>query len=507
MRGKRFSIGLRATLLTICTLNLFVTSTNAQTFKVLHSFDGTDGSGAYVGLVQATNGSFYGTVPGGGANGDGTVFKLTPSGTLTTLYNFCSQTNCADGEFPEAALVQASDGDLYGTTGAGGANGGGTVFKITPSGELTTLYNFCSQTNCADGANAFGALVQATDGDLYGTTSAGGANGTCTSFGEVGCGTVFKITPRGKLTTLYSFCSQSGCRDGETPNGLIQATDGDFYGTTGAGGANETCNLSGANGCGTVFKITPRGELTTLYGFCSKSSCTDGENSVAGLVQASDGNFYGTTFYGGANGNGGTVFRITPRGKLTTLYSFSDADGIFPDAGLVQATDGNLYGTTEVAGAVAGGTIFKITLGGTLTTLYDFCSQTNCIDGYGPGMLVQDTNGRFYGPTFAGGASSGCGAGCGNGTVFSLSEGLRPFVETQPTSAKVDEAVKILGTNLAGTSRVTFDGTPAVFEVVSSSLIQTWVPRGATTGEVEVTTPHGTLRSNVPFRVIDCRDQ
>jgi uncharacterized repeat protein (TIGR03803 family) len=475
------------------------------TYTMLHSFDNTDGEQPEAALVQATNGSLYGTTSAGGANGGGTIFKITPRGKLTTVYNFCSQTNCADGQNANA-LVQATDGNFYGTTISGGDNGGGTVFRFS-RGKLTTLYNFCSQTNCADGSTPFEALIQATDGNFYGTTFAGGANGTCTSFGFVGCGTIFKITPSGRLTTLYSFCSQSGCTDGESPNGLIQATDGNFYGVADAGGANnETfCSNLGANGCGTVFQITPRGKLTTVYNFCSQNNCADGQSANA-LIQATDGNFYGTTFYGGASGNGGTVFRITRRGTLTTLYSFSDADGIFPDAGLVQATDGNLYGTTEIAGANGhGGTIFKITpTTGTLTTIYNFCSQSDCTDGYGPAAaLVQDTNGNLYGSTFAGGAGSSCNAGCGDGTVFSLSIGLGQFVETQTTSGKVGDAVKILGTDLTEATSVTFNGTPAVFKVVSRSLIKTWVPRGATTGEVEVTTPHGTLRSNVPFRVVD----
>src|ERR1039457_594722 len=262
----------------------------AQTFTTLHSFDGTDGAGPLAPLAQATNGDLYGTTAGGGAYGyGGTVFKITPSGTLTTLYSFCpSYPNCPDGYEPYAGLVQATNGDLYGITMFGGADlygpYGGTVFKITPSGTLTTLYSFCAQKLCTDGESPDAGLVQATNGDLYGTTTYGGANGW---------GVVFRITPSGTLTTLYSFCSIS-CTSGGNPNGLVQATNGDLYGTT--------LNF-GARSGGTVFKITPSGALTTLYSF--SQACADGCHPGTGLIQATNGDFYGTTSGGGANGNYG----------------------------------------------------------------------------------------------------------------------------------------------------------------------------------------------------------
>src|ERR1022692_1214834 len=362
--------------------------------------------------------------------------------TLTTIYSFCSQTNCTDGATPYAGLVQAANGDLYGTTFFGGTNGQGTVFKITQGGTLTTLYSFCSQTNCTDGAAPFAGLVQAANGDLYGTTADGGANN-----GEYG--TVFKITSGGTLTTLHSFCSLGyPCTDGRYPvAGLVQATNGDFYGTTLQGGAKES---------GTVFKITPSGTLTTLYSFCSQTNCKDGVNPYAGLVQAANGDLYGTTS-GGGNLGWGTVFKITPSGTLTTLYGFCSqancGDGGAPDAGLVQAADGDLYGTASSQGANSyGGTVFKITPGGTLTTLYSFCSESGCTDGQYPyAGLVQDTNGDFYGTTTQKG-------GAASGTVFSLSVGLGPFVKIRPPFGKVGAAIKILGTNLTGATSVSFNG-------------------------------------------------
>jgi len=469
------------------------TGLSAQTFTMLHSFDGTDGENPFAGPVQGTNGSLYGTTSAGGANncanGCGTTFKVTPGGALTTLHSF----DGTDGSTPFAGLFQGNNGNFYGTTYHGGVNNEGTVFKITPSGRLATIYNFCSQTNCGDGAMPYAGLIQATDGDFYGTTAFGGpANPSCY---DDSCGTVFKITPSGELTTLHSFDNT----DGQGPYaGLVQITNGELYGTT---------NYGGANNDGTVFKITPQGTLTMLHSFDG----TDGYGPYAGLVQATDGNLYGTTLEGGANDTCGlshgcgTVYKITPSGTLTTLYSFCSqsncTDGYYPDAALVQGTDGNLYGTAYQGGANGNyGTVFKITLNGILTTLYDFCAQLNCTDGYIPSAgLAQDTNGTFYGTTVLGGANNTCASGCG--TVFSLSVGLGPFVKTLPMSGKVGTAVDILGTKLTSATSVTFNGTAATFTVNSKSEITTTVPTGATTGVVQVETPGGTLSSNMPFRV------
>jgi uncharacterized repeat protein (TIGR03803 family) len=315
----------------------------AQTFTTLHNFDGTDGKVPIAGLVQATNGNLYGTTGSGGANGDGTIFKITPSGTLMTIYSFCPPPNrCTDGAYPVAGLIQGTDGNFYGTTSEGGANSHGTVFKISPSGMLATLHSFCSESGCADGQHPSEGLVQATDGNFYGTTYSGGA---------YGFGTVFTISPSGTLATLHSFCSGSGCTDGQYPSaGLVQAIGGNLYGTTYDGGAS---------GEGTVFKITPSGDLTTLHSFDS----TDGYQPSGALVQATGGNFYGTTTYGGAS-NLGTIFKITASGTLTTLHNFDSTDGAEPCAGLIQAADGNFYGTTTYGGTSNFGTVFKITASG-----------------------------------------------------------------------------------------------------------------------------------------------
>ena len=387
----------------------------------LHSFSWGDGAIPGTGLVQGTDGRFYGTTSLGGANGHGTFFRMEPDGMLTTLRSFAVDAELpndglvkgADGSFygtttdrvfkitptgtlttivfglgppggnqSEGGIALGSDGDLYGTTSAGGDNVAGTVFKVTPDGLLTVLHSFAYD----DGAFPRAGLVQGTDGSFYGTTTQGGTGGS---------GTVFKITPSGALTTLLSFAGSEGS---DPYAGLLQGTDGHFYGTTTQGGTG---------GSGTVFKITPSGALTTLHSFTG----SDGANPHAGLVQGTDGDFYGTTRFGGTN-SFGTVFKITPLGALTTLHRFTHQDGAGPYAGLVQGTDGHFYGTTTGGGdfKFPRGTVFKITPSGALTTLHSFTRSEGANPWAG---LVQGTDGDFYGTTYRGGAS-------GFGTVFRI---------------------------------------------------------------------------------------
>jgi len=456
----------------------------AQTFTNLVNFEGTNGAGPYVmSLVQGFDGNYYGTTVFGGTGliDYGTAFKVSPAGELTTLYNFCSQNECSDGAWPFGGLTQAVNGTLYGTASLGGGNEGGTIYSLTADG-MTIFYNFCALKNCWDGDDPDNALVQDGNGNLFGMTFAGGNPSSCKSTG--GCGTVFEITAAGNLTTLYRFCSQANCSDGANPYGsLVLATDGNFYGTTSARGASND---------GTVFKITPAGQSTTLHSFAG----SDGASPFSGLVQGSDGNFYGTTSAGGAS-NDGTVFKITAAGKLTTLHSFAGSDGSGPYADLIQATDGNFYGTTHGGGSSEDGTIFRITPERTLTTLHDFSGGDGALVGSG---LLQATNGVLYGATAIGGDLT-CSSPDGCGTIFSLSMDFAPFVKTNPTFGVVGSKVVVLGNDLSGATRVTFNGTASDFTVVSATQINTTVPRGATSGAVEVTTPGGTLKSNVIFRV------
>jgi len=347
----------------------------AQGYSTIFS-DPTGASGKYPNgpLLQASDGSFYGTTESGGANGKGTVFKLTPAGVLTTLASFTG----ANGDDPVCGLVLGSDGAFYGTTYAGGDSNYGTVFKVS-AGVLSTVFSFnpTGVDNFPHGAGPIGGLVAGNDGTLYGTTLYGGARDR---------GTVFKIPPGGTLTTLVSFDKTNGTQ----PNSLMLASDGNLYGTT---------NYDGANCCGTVFQMTPAGVLRTVYSF----NRSDGAQPNGPLAQGNDGNFYGTASWGGTNGFG-TIFRLTPGGSLTTLLNLSLSGGrwpfgVWPNTGLVKGSDGNFYGaaargTLPGRGPNVNGTILKITPQGAVTTLYGFDGITSGA----PGMPMVGADGALYGP-------------------------------------------------------------------------------------------------------------
>jgi uncharacterized repeat protein (TIGR03803 family) len=224
----------------------------SQTLKTLVDFNGSNGSGANAPLVDDADGNFYGTTAAGGAHNLGTVFRVTTNGELRLLHSFCKSAHCADGEEPAAGLVRGNDKNFYGITAGGGAWGWGTIFRVTPSGKLTVLHSFDS----SGGAYPYGRLLRAADGNFYGTTSAGGRHGY---------GTAFKLAGNGEVRVLYDFCSKPQCADGSTPvAGLVQGRDRDFYGTTLQGGlANGDCGFT----CGTIFKLSSAGKLTTLYKF------------------------------------------------------------------------------------------------------------------------------------------------------------------------------------------------------------------------------------------------
>lgn len=401
------------------------------TESVLYSFcsqaNCSDGNGPSS-LIQANDGNFYGVAEFGGANSKGTLFVMTPAGAVTTLYSFCSQggSKCTDGSNPWT-LLQGGDGNFYGVTINGGANAGGTVFKVTPSGSLTTLYSFCSQggTSCDDGS-APNVLLEGSDGNLYGTTPSGGANAE---------GTVFKVTPSGAFTTLYNFCSQGGssCTDGEYPMALLQGSDGNFYGISNGGaglglffkvtptgtlstlytftaaaypmalvqgndgnfygvtldGGTGSCIAYGSKqpGCGVAFKLTSSGAFTPLYNFCSQggTNCTDGGSPLS-LVQGSDGNFYGLNLLGGSEA-GGNIFELTPSGTVTTLYNFCSSQGgntcgesnTPPNNPMLQGQDGNFY-SDYGAGVNADGAILKLALSPALQAPVQLSFGNNQVD-------------------------------------------------------------------------------------------------------------------------------
>ena len=466
-------------------------ASSAQTFTNLANFNFTNGDAPIAPLVQGIDGNFYGTTLGGGQNNGGTIFQVTPSGTITVVHNLQS----SDGTTPNGGLTQAIDGTLYGTAAAGGANSAGTVFKVTTAGTLTVLHSF----TFADGSGPIGQLLQASDGNFYGVTNMGGANTTAC---QGGCGTVFKISPAGTFSTLHSFCSQPNCTDGALPAGtLVEGADGYLYGATYGGGAGVRNNcIGGEPGCGTVFRVSLSGQFTTIYNFCSQSDCADGALPNGNLVQALDGNFYGTTESGG-QGYNGLVFKMTPGGAVSTLYTFCSqpncADGEYPSTGLVIGSDGSFYGTAYNGGTsnttcqIGCGTLYKITRAGAFTVLHAF----NGSDGYYPNApLIQASNGIFYGTTQFGGQN--------HGTVFSLNMGTSSFIFARPPSGQVGTQVQILGNNLTEARAVAFNGTPATtFQIVSDSEITATVPAGASTGKVQVALTGNSVYTNGNFQV------
>jgi uncharacterized repeat protein (TIGR03803 family) len=293
---------------------------------------------------------------------------------------------------------------------------------------------------------------------------------------------LFKIDLNRKLTILQSFTGPNG----STPQaGMTLGTNGMFYGTTEYGGKTSFG--------GTVYKITSSGTLTQIYSFCSRTNCSDGSLPFSKLVQANNGNFYGTTYNGGAH-DYGTVFQITPAGVLTTIHSFAGADGRYPNAPLIQATDGSIYGTTSIGGSngqVGDGTIFAVTSTGQFILLHSFDGT----DGLGPAGLMQGTDGAIYGSAAGGGINN-------SGTIFKLDLGLGPFVGFVQPFGKVGQTGPIIGQDLTGATSVAINGLPAAFTVISDTQLLVTVPQGATTGFVTVTTQTGTLTSNVRFHVI-----
>jgi uncharacterized protein (TIGR03437 family) len=382
----------------------------AQTLSTATEFNANNAGPTF--LMQGSDGNFYGITGSESTTFVPIIFKMTSDNTVTTLFS--------EAEFNPASLIQGADGNLYGA--APFTDNGGLVFKMTPSGNVSIVFNFGG----AKGANP-GGLIQASDGNFYGITSQGGITET-SQFG--GDGTVFKLTPSGVFTKLHDFVGTDGTNPG---GGLVQGADGNLYGTTSYGGASD-CALTQVifNGCGTVFKITPQGSFTTLVNFSGSNG-----SLPSGLTLGSDGNFYGVTGYGGSGTcpsqvykGCGTVYKITPAGSLTTLHSFEITDGAQPSRGLIQASDGNFYGTTSVGGAGpchdppipnGCGSIFKITPAGALSTVYSFPAASYGNNAFGPGAgpIIQAANANFYGTEQVGGAS-------GNGIVYELSLGLTP---------------------------------------------------------------------------------
>ena len=358
---------------------LLTPSARPQTLTKLADLQNAQGKAPWSTLVQGSDGNLYGTTMGGGA-GYGTIFEVSPGGALRRLAAF-SRTN---GAYPYEGLVQAGDGSYYGTTQSGGDHGLGTLFRLTRERVLVTVVNFSGET----GGSSFGHLLAGAEGNLYGTTSSQGGPGVSYF------GTVFELASQGSLKTLAAFNGTNGSAPWA---GVVRDGVGNLYGTTAAGPSSG----SGSRGQGTVFKLAPDGTLSTLAIFGG----TNGGSPESGLVLAKDGDLYGTTVGGGKFGFG-TVFRVTPAGELTTLVDFDRTNGAYLYSGLIQATDGNFYGTTSEGGDLSlnggrgDGTAFKMTPDGVLATMVKF----NGANGAGPVRgLLQARDGNLYGTTAGGG--------------------------------------------------------------------------------------------------------
>ena len=434
---------------------------NAALVNLYNFTNGIDGASPQPGLIQASNGAFYGAALNGGSNGFGTVFTFTTSGVLTPLYSFNDD---VDGGVPQAGLTQFTNGNLFGAT-SDSVNGAGVIYRVTASGAFTAIYPF---TGASDGSSPQASLTQGTNGFLYGTTFQGGANGA---------GTVFKVTATGALTTLYTF---QGSVDGGAPEAALTiGPDGNFYGTTSSGGTN---------GEGTIFRITHAGQFNSLYSF---TNGLDGAMPQVPLVKASDGNLYGAAFAGGANQNG-SLFRVTTAGRVTAMYSFSaapvgtNADGFNPSA-LIQASDGNLYGTTANGGANGSGTIFHATLAGAMSTLYSFGAISSDTftntDGANPTGIIQGRDGNFYCTTLAGGPDA-------EGSIFH-------FAGPAPLS--------FLGSQYANGQAVLRLTGQGNFAVDASTNLTQWAPLGTNTfvsNQIQVTDANA---RNFPHRFYRAR--
>ena len=477
--------------LSLVTVALLLTAAaTAQTFTPLYTYPNTSNNSTGVNapalFSQGPDGELYSTIQTNGTYNYGSVYKMSTTGVYTSVYSFCAEGGFCNttGDTPYGGVTLGTDGNLYGTTLGGGAcdQGVGTIFKVTPAGAWTKLWDFTAGTACdgytglLDEGAPYYAPFQAVNGDFYGVDQ-GVYSGTY--------GIFYMITTKGKLTA-HPF----NYADGANPNIPTQGTDGNFYGTT-QGGGDPTCK------CGAVYKATAAGKITALHTF--KGYPTDGNRPIGALVQANDGDFYGTTYQGGAY-NEGAIFKISASGVYTLLFSLDFASpallGSYPVAGLTLGTDGKLYGVTEHGGTNNYGTIFQVVPGGDLTFLHSFCSVAGCPDGIVPETpLVQHTNGKFYGT--ASGNSLCCGV------FYSFDMGLPPFTRLPAAQGKVGATVGFLGQDFTGVKSVSFDGIKAAtFKATSDTYLTAKVPAGALTGAVKIVTSVSTLLGSHNFKVL-----
>ncbi len=453
--------------------------------STLHDLVGTEGQFPHGQLVQGRDGNLYGTTSPGTVPAK--AFRITPSGAYTVLHTFSP----TPGSLPPAlsTLMRGLDGNFYGTT-TNGNNPGGALFKMTPTGAVTILHHFGAVLN--DGYSIDNGIlrptppVQTADGTLYGTTTSGGQNSV---------GIVYKLTLAGNYSIIHHFVLS--LTDGSNPSApLVAGNDGNLYGTTTAGGAPTAFS-------GTVFRITPAGIFKLLYGFNAFDD--GGHQPQAPLVKGTDGAFYGTTFGSSSLNQQGNIFKITPAGAYTNLHGLDFfkgvAEGAFPNAGLVQASDGIFYGATSRGGIPPGlfaddaGVLFSITRLGSYDVAHIFAKA---IDGARPQYsLVQHTNGKLYGTTRF--SKTGINP-AGNGSIFSFDSGARPFVFAQPDTGKAGETVGLFG-DFTNVTNVTFNGIPAIATGTGNTFRIVTIPAGSATGLIKINKPAGSISGMTPFLV------
>jgi len=443
------------------------TSVSAQTYTVLHNFGSVAGDPTgprYSGVIsQSRGGNMFSSADDHWTDDNGTAFRISPEGTLKVVHRF----GPPGAVRPVGGLTLGTDGQYYGTNEAGGIYGHGNVFKMKQGGGLTVLHPFDGNSGCS---TPEAPPIESVKGDFYGTAI--GDNNDNTSHG---C--IYRVTKSGEFTVLHSFSGSDGAQP-YAP--VVQGSNFYLYGTTFSGGTH---------GYGTIFRISTKGDFKVIFNFDG----THGANPYAGLIEASDGNFYGTATAGGLYG-GGTAYQLTTGQTVMVLHNFSGgSDGSNEVGGLVEATDGNFYGTNNVGGRYGWGVLYRVTKTGDITVLHAFDWNT----GASPqDTLLQHTNGILYGTTAVGGVKNN-----GRGTFYSFDLGLLPFVTYLPVYGLPGAVVQILGQGFTDASEVFFNGTPATYKLVYPTYIRAAVPEGTTSGPITVTTANGTLTSNHVFIV------
>jgi uncharacterized repeat protein (TIGR03803 family) len=446
------------------------TPAQAQTVSTLYSFSSNNSTQPIqpqANMAQGRDGDFYGISASGDGCCQGWFYKITSTGVLTSLTAMAQSegTNCN-------GVVLGTDGNFYGTCYSDPTNNG-TLIKVTPAGAITVMHTFTGSTT--DGCFPLAPPIQGTDGNFYGTTGFCGANGY---------GTAYKLTLAGAYSLLYSF--QGPPNDTAEPLGLIQGTDGNFWGMGNGWIISD----------GGVFKISSAGKETLVYAF--KGGPGDGQNPYTSLIQGIDGNFYGNTEYGGTN-QLGTIYKLTTAGVETLLYNFpNQTDGAYPRLPLTQGPDGLLYGmaTDCAAGGCAQAGLFDITTKGAYKSLYLYpLGGSNSIQPFAP--LLLSTNGTLYSTTSQGGTAE-------NGSFYSVSTKYSPFISlVNVRSGKEGAQVGILGQGFTAQSVVKFGGTTAAKKTLSgTTFIQATVPAGALTGTVTVTTGATVLTTPSTYKIM-----